>query len=141
MTWRERVVAEARTWVGTPYHHCADIKGAGVDCAMILVRIYCGLGLAPEFDPRPYAPQWFLHRSEEIYLNWIKKYCVQVERGLPGDIALYRLGRCAAHGAIIVDDDYMIHAYLPAGKVELCERRKPLMHGQLDSIWTIKDVK
>lgn len=29
---RAAVVAEARSWIGTPYHNCADVKGAGVDC-------------------------------------------------------------------------------------------------------------
>jgi cell wall-associated NlpC family hydrolase len=42
---RAAVVAEAKTWIGTPYHHAADVKGHGVDCAMLLVRIYGDLGL------------------------------------------------------------------------------------------------
>ena len=28
---RNRVVAEARKWILTPYHNCADVRGAGVD--------------------------------------------------------------------------------------------------------------
>jgi cell wall-associated NlpC family hydrolase len=36
---RAAVVAEARTWIKTPWRHMADIKGAGVDCAMLLVRV------------------------------------------------------------------------------------------------------
>jgi NlpC/P60 family putative phage cell wall peptidase len=139
--WRIAVTQEAMTWVGTPYHHLADVKGAGVDCAMILVKIYVGLGLAPPFDPRPYSPQWFLHHSEEIYLEWIKKYCTQVATGGPGDIALYRIGRCAAHGAIIITDNLIVHAYQPSGCVELRERWAPLAHAKLDSLWTIKDPK
>jgi hypothetical protein len=27
---RAAVVAEARSWIGTPYHNCADFKGTGV---------------------------------------------------------------------------------------------------------------
>ena len=38
---RAAVVAEARSWIGTPYHHAADVKGHGVDCAMLLIRVYC----------------------------------------------------------------------------------------------------
>ena len=53
---RAAVVAAARAWIGTPYHHMADIKGVGVDCAMLLVRVYCDLGLVEHFDPRPYTP-------------------------------------------------------------------------------------
>ena len=50
---RVAVVAAARSWLGTPYHHAADVKGrkGGVDCAMLLVRVYCDLGLVEPFDP------------------------------------------------------------------------------------------
>jgi cell wall-associated NlpC family hydrolase len=135
---REKIVTEAKTWVGTRYHHLADIKGHGVDCAMLLIRVYCGLGLAPAFDPRPYETQWYFHHSEEKYLEWIKKYCDPVERGLPGDIEVYRFGRCAAHGTIIISEDMMIHAYQPARVVEVRERWAGIPHGKLDSIWTVR---
>ena len=55
MDLRQRIVEEARSWLGTPYHHQAMVKGAGVDCAMILVAVYRAVGLIPAgFDPRPY---------------------------------------------------------------------------------------
>ena len=55
---RAAVVAAARAWIGTPYHHMADVKGVGCDCAMLLVRVFCDLGLVEPFDPRPYARDW-----------------------------------------------------------------------------------
>lgn len=135
---RKAVVKEAFTWVGTRYHHAADVKGHGVDCAMILVKIYCGLNIAPKFDPRPYPAQWYLHRDEERYLAWVQKYCDKVETALPGDIAMYKYGRCTAHGAIIVDNDYMIHAYEPVGQVEYVERRAFL--DRFHSIWSPRNL-
>jgi hypothetical protein len=62
-TDRTLVVAAARTWLSTPYHHAADVKGHGVDCAMLLVRVYCDVGLVEPFDPRPYTRDWFMHRG------------------------------------------------------------------------------
>ena len=61
------------SWIGTPYHHAADVKGrtGGVDCAMLLVRVYCDRGLVEKFDPRPYTRDWFLHRNEERYLGFL----------------------------------------------------------------------
>ncbi|MDO6044547.1 hypothetical protein Q4P48_08410 [Neisseria gonorrhoeae] len=44
---RARIVEEARSWLGTPYHHHAMVKGAGVDCAMLLVAVYGAVGLLP----------------------------------------------------------------------------------------------
>ena len=61
---RAAVVAAARAWIGTPYHHMADIKGVGVDCAMLLVRVYCDLGLVEPFDPRPYTQDWMMHQED-----------------------------------------------------------------------------
>src|SRR6185437_10583982 len=74
-----RVLDEARTWIGTPYHHMADIKGVGVDCAMLPVRVFCDLGIVPLFDPRPYPHDWMLHRSDERYLGWVKQFAQRVD--------------------------------------------------------------
>jgi cell wall-associated NlpC family hydrolase len=119
---REDVVREARSWLGTPFHDCADVKGAGVDCAMMLVRVFVDLGVVPPFDPRPYYPQWFLHSSESRFLNWMRKLARPIEVAQAGDVVLFSFGHQAAHGAIIVDDDSMVHAYLPAGRVILDSR-------------------
>src|ERR1700691_1077881 len=71
-TARRRFIAEAFSWVGTPFRDCADVKGpnGAVDCAMLLVRCAVDAGMIPaDFDPRPYQPQWLLHRDEERVLG------------------------------------------------------------------------
>ena len=61
---RAAVVAEARSWIGTPYHNCADIKGRSGSIAAC-----CWSGslsipdCVPPFDPRPYPADWHLHRE------------------------------------------------------------------------------
>lgn len=138
---RAAIVAEAQSWLGTKYHHLGDIKGVGVDCAMLLVRIYQAVGLVPDFDPRPYAPEWFLHRDEERYLAGMEKYSRRIEHAdaLPGDLLIYRFGRTASHGAIVVDDDLIIHAYRLHQNVELHERRALL--DRFDSAWSVFPLK
>ena len=110
---RRAVVAAVRKWVLTPYHFEADILGAGVDCGMLLVRVFVDLGLVPPFDPRPYPPDWMLHRDEEKYLGWVYKACGPVEKPQPGDIALFRFGRCYSHGGIVTEADpvALVHAF------------------------------
>jgi hypothetical protein len=112
---RFAVVEEARSWLGTPYHHAADVKGHGVDCAMLLVRVYCDLGLVERFDPRPYTRDWFLHRNEERYLGFLLERSREVRAPGLGDIILFRMGRCFAHAGIIsrVDPLSIIHAFAP----------------------------
>lgn len=115
------IVAEAESWLRTPYHHAADVKGVGVDCAMLPVRVFCAIGLVPHFDPRPYPHDWMLHRSEERYLGWVERFADKVSEPLPGDLVLFRVGRCLAHGGIVVAPEIMIHADLHAGCVERCD--------------------
>lgn len=116
---RAAIVAEARSWIGTRYHNCADVKGAGVDCGMLLVRVFVDSGLCAPFDPRPYPPDWHLHRSEEKYLGFVFDRTHEVETPQPGDVAVFRFGRCYSHGGIVVETAPLaiVHAYAPAGCV------------------------
>lgn len=108
---RLAIVEEAKTWLGTPYHHQAQVKGAGVDCVQILIAVYNKvLGIEPP-DIGYYAPDWMLHREEERYLGGLKKYAVQVNAPLAGDIVMYKFGRCFSHSGIVVDWPLIIHAH------------------------------
>lgn len=112
---RNRVVAEASAWVGTPWHHQGRVKGVGVDCAMLLCEVYHAAGLVPFIDPRPYPRDWHYHREEERFLGWLAKYGFPVLDPKPGDIAIFKFGRCFSHGAIIVDWPLVIHSYINDG--------------------------
>lgn len=118
---RAAVVAEARTWLGTPYHQLADVKGAGVDCSMLLVRVFVDAGVLAPFDPRPYPPDWHLHRSEERYLTWLERfgtpYALDEREPQAGDVVLSRFGRCFSHGAVMTGRFELVHAY---AKDRLC---------------------
>lgn len=122
---RQRVVANALTWVGTPFRHAQCVKGRGVDCAMSLIEWFSSQGVIDRFDPRPYPASWFLHRGEERFLEGIAKYADPLPAGdepRPADIALYRYGRCVSHGALIVDETFVVHACAAARQVERRER-------------------
>lgn len=108
---RKAVVEEAKTWLGTPYISNGDIKGAGVDCGMLLVRIFVDLKLIPLFDPRPYPAQWAQHQRAEKFLEFVQSFGTEIyENPQPGDVVLFQFGHCWAHGAIIVDWPVIIHA-------------------------------
>ena len=113
---RAAVVAAARAWLGTPYHHAADVKGAGVDCAMLLVRVFCDLGIIERFDPRPYTRDWFLHRNEERFMGHLLDRAREVAQPEPGDVMLFQIGRCFAHGGIVTQSAPLriVHAFAPA---------------------------
>ena len=64
---RAAVIAEARTWIGTPFHDVACVKGAGVDCAHFVHAAYTGAGIFEDLGIERYDPQWFLHRDEDLW--------------------------------------------------------------------------
>jgi NlpC/P60 family putative phage cell wall peptidase len=133
---RARVVEAARAWIGTPYHHMADLRGLGVDCAMLLVRVFCDLGLVAPLDPRPYTKDWMLHRDDERYLSFLVASAREVEAPDPGDVILFRVGRCYAHGGIVTKPDPLtiLHAFAPAAcVVEEPVSRNAQLAGRLSS--------
>jgi cell wall-associated NlpC family hydrolase len=71
---RAAVVAEARAWLRTPYHHMGRVKGAGVDCATLLAEIYARAGVVPAVAIPFYPPDWHLHRDAERYLGFVLEH-------------------------------------------------------------------
>jgi cell wall-associated NlpC family hydrolase len=117
---RQFVVAEAKSWLGTPYHHRGRLKGIGVDCAQFPLLVYAAAGLFEAFETGDYPPGWHLHRNEERYLAAVTARARAIgETDLqPGDFALFRIGRCFSHGAIVIAWPRLIHAVLGARVME-----------------------
>jgi cell wall-associated NlpC family hydrolase len=117
---RAAFVAEARTWLGTPFRDQGDIKGksGAVDCAMLLVRCAVDTGIVAPLDPRPYPPQWHLHRTDERFLEIVRRFAREVERApKPGDVIVYQVARCFAHGGIVIENNHVLHAYYKTRQV------------------------
>jgi cell wall-associated NlpC family hydrolase len=134
---RRAVVDEARTWLRTPYVHMGRRKGAGVDCATLLCEVFERAGLIERVELEWYPPDWYLHRDEERYLAMVARYAARVERApLPGDIALYRYGRCVSHGALVVDWPLVIHAWRAARKVVTSDASKAPLSARFHSLWS-----
>lgn len=111
---RQRVVAAVKLWVGTPYRQMGYTRGkqGAVDCSMLLVAAWVDAGVVLPFDPRPYPSDWHLHRSEERYLAWMEKCAKAVWAPQPGDVVLYRFGRCFSHGGVVIDGAHIVHAFV-----------------------------
>ena len=112
---RKLIVEEVKSWLGTPWHHEARIKGQGVDCGMIILEVFEKTGLIPHVVPPHYGPDFMLHRSDEWYVEIILRFGYEIFEPpyLPGDGIVMKHGRIYCHGGIVVDWPVIIHASMP----------------------------
>lgn len=121
---RQAIIDESLTWLKTPWHHRACVKGAGVDCVFFLVGVFNKVGLTNIVDQDiPYYPKdIMLHRSEETVLECITKYArARVDIPKRGDVAVWKFGRIYSHAAIVIDWPTVIHAYVVDGMVSISD--------------------
>lgn len=115
LTVRERSLAEARNWIGTPYRHQASCRGGGTDCLGLVRGIWRALyGVEPEKLP-PYTPDWPLREGPETLLDAARRHLVELSIGAarPGDVLVFRPqpDGSVRHCAILSAEDRIIHAY------------------------------
>lgn len=120
---RQAVWTEALTWLRTPWHHEARAKGAGVDCAQLVIAAYVGAGVIADFSPGQYPRDWHIHKTVERFLSFVPRFAVEIDpgRAAMGDLILFRIGRVYSHGAIIGTWPQGIHADIGASMVTLCD--------------------
>lgn len=138
---RALVIAEAKSWLRTPYHNCQMVKGAGVDCAMLMKAVYETVELGGvHIDP--YSPQWYMNRSEERYLGHVMEHAVEItqQQSRPGDMAIFKFGRCFSHGTVIIEPGWpkIIHAYVGAGYVVAADADKGELGQRERKFFTLK---
>jgi NlpC/P60 family putative phage cell wall peptidase len=120
----QAVIAEARSWIGTPYRHQASLKGVGCDCLGLLRGVWRAIhGVEPELTPA-YAPDWAEAGGEERLAEAARRHLTEIapEDAGPGDVLLFRWRPHlpAKHAAILTTTDRMIHAYDGAAVTEVC---------------------
>ena len=117
------IVMAATSWLDTPYHHHARIKGVGVDCAQFVLAIAREVDLITDIEVEEapnYSPQWHLHNREEKLLAVLESFgCVEIpkENTQPGDIICFKFGRLSSHLGIKISEHEFIHARYDVGRV------------------------
>lgn len=120
---RAAVVAEARRWLDTPFHHQARTRGVGCDCGGLVGGVAVALGIVPPdwwrdtFDPRwgGYGRQPAQGTLQQV----CESFMARTDDPQPGDVLLMRFAREPQHVAIVGDHGgrSLIHAYEAIGRV------------------------
>jgi NlpC/P60 family putative phage cell wall peptidase len=120
---RRAIVAEARTWIGTPYRHQASLKNVGCDCLGLVRGVWRAVcGAEPEPVPA-YAPDWAEASRREALAQAGQRHLIEIDPAqfAPGDMLLFRWrsGFVAKHAAIVTAPDLMVHAHDGAAVAEV----------------------
>jgi cell wall-associated NlpC family hydrolase len=119
LEFREAIVEEAMTWIGTPYLKNGRIKGVGCNCAQFVYGVALGAGvLANPKEPRWFTEQMAIHSREERLIEYVKSYGgveIEEEDSTMGDLVLYKNGKGHGHAAIIINIPEIIHCLAPHG--------------------------
>jgi len=115
MLLRIDIVAETRSWIGTPYRHQASLKGIGCDCLGLVRGVWRAIvGEEPERAP-PYAPDWAEATGDESLARAAARHLIAIPFTdiACGDVILFRWRASlpAKHAAIVTAPDMMVHAH------------------------------
>ena len=120
---RAAIVARARAWIGTPYHHQASTLGAGTDCLGLVRGIWRDLhGTDPEPLPA-YSRDWAEATGAETMLDAARRHLIEIAPAAarPGDILIFRfrVGTVAKHAAVLATATTIVHAVEGASVAEV----------------------
>lgn len=117
---RAAIVAEARTWLGTPYRHQASMRGAGCDCLGLVRGVWRALIGAELIAVPPYTPDWAERDGDDTLYAAACAALTPTGNPVPGDVLLFRMAPDAPmkHVAILSAPDRIIHAYWGRAVVE-----------------------
>ncbi|MFN3744465.1 MAG: NlpC/P60 family protein [Hyphomicrobiaceae bacterium] len=111
---RSDIIAEARRWIGTPYHHQASVRGIGTDCLGLVRGVWRALhGREAEIAP-PYTRDWAEATGAETMLAAARRHLIEraPHAAEPGDVLIFRFRAytVAKHVGILTGPAAMIHA-------------------------------
>ena len=119
---RARIVAVARSWIGTPYRHQASVKQAGADCLGLVRGVWREVvGDEAEAAP-PYSYDWGESGRRELLYEAACRNLHKVDLpGRAGDVVLFRMrdkGIAKHLGVLSEDGSSFIHAFTGHGVIE-----------------------
>lgn len=118
----KKVIAVARTWLGTPYHDQASLKGVGCDCLGLARGVWREVVGDEPFVIPPYSRDWGETDPREVLLEGARGAMIEIapEHASAGALLLFRMTprAIAKHVGILTGADSFLHAYERLGVIE-----------------------
>ena len=118
----ERIITTARSWLGTPYHDQASLRGVGCDCLGLARGVWREVVGSEPFTIPPYSRDWGETGPCEVLADGARRMMIEVDPAAAeaGALVLFRMKprAIAKHVGIISDPGSFIHAYERLGVIE-----------------------
>lgn len=94
---QEKIINEAREWIGTPWRHCQCRKQVSCDCVGFVVGVFSALGFPVKYDNYKQKPI-----GDELYREY-NKWLIEkpINDMAVGDVILFRIMGEVIHSAIL----------------------------------------
>ena len=116
------VIAVARSWLGTPYHDQASLRGVGCDCLGLARGVWREVVGPEPFPLPPYSRDWGETGPCEVLAEGARRMMPEVPVQLAGSgaLILFRMmpRAIAKHVGILTAPDTFLHAYERLGVIE-----------------------
>ena len=136
---RAALVAEAMSWMGTPFRAYTAVRGGGVDCVSLCLAMYQAVGFLPVLTLPQYRVGAGAH-AEDSQLEKVIREIGRFAGGTPappymvGDLLGFNLGRVCHHAGVVVNETEFIHARRGYG-VALGSLADPFWKGKMEYQW------
>jgi NlpC/P60 family putative phage cell wall peptidase len=117
-----RVIATARSWLGTPYHDQASLKDVGCDCLGLARGVWREVVGPEPFPIPPYSRDLGEQGETEVLAKGVRAMMLEVAPAdaAPGALILFRMKprAIAKHVGILTGPGTFLHAYERLGVIE-----------------------
>ena len=126
---RETLVAAARGWLGTPFHHQASVRQVGCDCVGLIRGVAAELGMSQGTTEEARYQGYSRSPDSRLMLRGLVESLVPMKDGLeatlPGDVLFFRIDDAPQHLAFRTEVG-MLHAYA---------RKRRVVEQVIDDYW------
>ena len=116
------VISVARSWLGTPYHDQASLKGVGCDCLGLARGVWREVVGPEPFPIPPYSRDWGESGPREVLAEGARLMMPEIAPAdaSPSALILFRMmpSAIAKHVGILTGPDTVLHAYERLGVIE-----------------------